>query len=100
MTAEEGIFHITSNPKGFFVNRSTRYLFDPRPAVNPHFSHELFVTLLGASASLRASWQNICLHSQREGESEDGYEQSSAGGRPVGALDVVSALYSQARCIV
>ena len=70
-------------------------MFDPRPAVNPHFSHELFVTLLGASASLRSSWHKICLDSQRDVDSEDGAEQSRAGGRHTGALDVVSTLYCQ-----
>jgi hypothetical protein len=44
---EEAVFHITCTPSGFYVNKSTRHSFDPSPTVNAHFSHELFVTLLG-----------------------------------------------------
>ena len=99
------MFHITSTPKGFFVNRCTRQVFDPRPAPNPHFSHELFNTLLDVSSSLRTSWQNICVNAsvdlgegEGEGEGEgrgEGYEDFNGDTTNSGALDVVTALCSQ-----
>ena len=98
---EEGVFHVTSTPKGFFVNRCTRQVFDPRPAPNPHFSHELFNTLLDVSSSLRASWQNICVNASVdavEGEGErgdEGSEEFNGDTTNSGALDVVTALCSQ-----
>lgn len=58
--AEEGVFHITCIPTGFYVNKSSRQYFDPSPATISHFSHELFTTLLGVSASLRSAWSTHC----------------------------------------
>lgn len=85
---EEAVFHITCSPAGFYVNKSTRYSFDPTPTVNAHFSHELFVTLLGASASLRAAW---AASTSTPKVIQKGLDIST------GALDVVSALYAQGR---
>ena len=85
---EEAVFHITCTPAGFYVNKSTRYLFDPAPTANAHFSHELFLTLWGASASLRTSWHAFTTAAKVSPKS---LEQST------GALDVVSALYAQGR---
>ena len=87
---EEGVFHITCCPSGFYINRSTRLIFDPLHAVNAHFSHELFSTLLGASASLRNTWhihrtENIVVNT------------STAIDLEPGALDVVCTFYSQGR---
>ena len=101
-TVEEGIFHVTSTPRGFFVNRCTRTVFDPRPAPNPHFSHELFTTLLDVSSSLRASWHSICANANASvDEGEEGGDEGSeseelnADSMNSGALDVVTALCSQ-----
>lgn len=85
---EEAILHITCTPSGFYVNKSTRHSFDPTPNANANFSHELFTTLLGASASLRASWQALCTAVPKVQSKR--LETSTA-------LDVVSALYAQGR---
>jgi hypothetical protein len=84
------VFHVTCTSGGFYVNKSTRYSFDPTPAVNAHFSHELFVTLLGASPSLRSSWHGLCTYKPTTTTIKR--PDSSSG-----ALDVVSTLYSQGR---
>ena len=104
---------MTSTPKGFFVNRCTRSVFDPRPAPNPHFSHELFNTLLDMSTSLRVSWQNLCVNaSEAVGEGEGEGEGGGGGGggdednneyngdaSNSGALDVLTALCSQVSAV-
>jgi protein TIF31 len=54
----DGLFQVTAIASGFFVNRSTKSRFDPRPAEHPCFSHELLVTILGHSASIRNYWKN------------------------------------------
>ena len=87
---EEGVIHITCCPSGFYVNRSTRLIFDPLHAVNAHFSHELYSTLLGASASLRNTWH---VHRTEEAVSK---ASTNLDYNPY-ALEVVSTLYSQGR---
>ena len=105
---EEGVFHVTSTPKGFFVNRCTRSVFDPRPAPNPHFSHELFNTLLDVSTSLRVSWQNLCVNASEvvaegegevEGRGEAGDNEYNGDTSNSGALDVLTALFSQVSAV-
>lgn len=54
----DGVFQVTAIASGFFVNRSTKSRFDPRPAEQACFSHELLVTILGHSASIRNYWRN------------------------------------------
>ena len=107
------MFHVTSTPRGFFVNRCTRSVFDPRPAPNPHFSHELFNTLLDVSSSLRVSWQNLCLNASEvvgEGEGEvegrgeggggdDGDNEYNGDTSNSGALDVLTSLCSQVSAV-
>jgi Clustered mitochondria len=87
---EEAVLHITCCPSGFYVNKSTRYFFDPTPAANAHFSHELFFTLLGSSLSLRTAWHAVCTVAPKVNPSKP-LETTT------GALDVVSTLYSQGR---
>lgn len=57
---DEPILNITAVPTGFYVNRSTvengSYKFDPAPASNPCFSHELLDCILQASESMRNAW--------------------------------------------
>jgi len=51
--------HITAVPTGFYVSRSSsgsKPKFDPSPAANPCFSHELLDCLLQHSDSLRNVW--------------------------------------------
>lgn len=49
-------FHVTAFPSGFYVNRSNDRNFDPAPANDPCFSHELLDCLLQRSSSLRQAW--------------------------------------------
>lgn len=85
------MFHITSGPTGFFVNKSNRYTFDPLPASSACFSHELFGTLLSISASLKSAWYDIC-NNKSVGNSTN----SNKGGNS-GALNVIKAFYAQGR---
>lgn len=52
----EGKIHVTAIPVGFYVNRSSGTKFDPSPAADPCFSHELLDCLLQHSNSLRCAW--------------------------------------------
>lgn len=54
----EGVVHITAIPTGFYVNRSSGddINFDPAPAAQPCFSHELLDCLLMKSPALRLAW--------------------------------------------
>ena len=59
---EKNVIHITAVPTGFFVNKSSSldgsHRFDPSPAPEPCFSHELLDCLLKCSASFRRSWED------------------------------------------
>lgn len=77
--------YITAIPTGFYVNRSTSagntFKFDPAPAVQPCFSHELLDCLLQCSESLRQSWEEALAASKSRAEmtakmNEDGPFQS------------------------
>lgn len=57
-TLDDGVLHITSTPAGFYVNNTSHNGFDPRPAANCHFSHELLYTLLSASPSFFNAWNS------------------------------------------
>lgn len=58
---DEPILCITAIPMGFYVNRSKveneSYKFDPSPAADLCFSHELLDCILRASESTRQAWQ-------------------------------------------
>jgi len=84
---EEGVFHITSTGKGYYVNKSTRLIFDPNPNTKSHFSSELFTTLLGVSCSARSVWHTLCTHN----EPVNTMDLSS------GALDTINSFYNQGR---
>ncbi len=85
-TASEGTFHITATLKGFYVNKCNRNHFDPAPSVpNAPVSHDLFTTLLGVSASLRAAWAKVTA------------APSSTPSEDSGPLDLVATLYAQGR---
>lgn len=55
-TVDDGVLHVTCTRSGFYINNTSHNGFDPRPATNPHFSHELLYTLLSASPSFFAAW--------------------------------------------
>jgi protein TIF31 len=42
------------------VNKSNRNTFDPSPAANPFFAHDLFGTICGYSQQVRAAWATLC----------------------------------------
>lgn len=62
--ASEDVVHVTAVPAGFYVNKTTiapegygePYVFDPCPADNACYSHELLDCLLQYSKSLRSAW--------------------------------------------
>lgn len=64
----EDIVHVTAVPSGFYVNKTSiapegygePYVFDPRPAENACYSHELLDCLLQYSKSLRSAWVSWC----------------------------------------
>lgn len=85
---EEGTFHITAVPSGFYVSKSTRNHFDPSPAQVCHFSHELFLTLQSASPSFNAAWSSLSAISGYEGNSDRNGS---------GALDLFASLFVQGR---
>lgn len=69
---EEPILNITAIPTGFYINRSTvedgAYKFDPSPAADPCFSHELLDCMLQASESIRQAWQTALVASKERAE--------------------------------
>jgi protein TIF31 len=77
--------HVTAIPTGFYVNRSSskgnKPNFDPAPAAQPYFAHELLDCLLQCSESLRESWEEALAASKTRAEltarlNEDGPFQS------------------------
>jgi protein TIF31 len=42
------------------VNKSNRNTFDPTPAANPFFAHDLFGTICGYSQQVRTAWTTLC----------------------------------------
>lgn len=70
--AHEGTFIITATARGFYVNKSNRSFFDPSPASNAHFSHNLFSTLLSISLTLRNAWKTLCENSMLLLEKQSG----------------------------
>ena len=87
VTNDEGVFHITAIPSGFYVNKSSRAFFDPNPAAVAHFSHELFNTLMSVSTSLRLAWQKFTSTNL----------DSLAEGIQPGALDTIATTLVQGR---
>ena len=91
VTATEGVLHITCTSKGFFVNRSSRNFFDPRPsASNPGFSHSLFDTLYSVLPTFRKS-----VLQNKEKKSGEGHDSSEAVKNDK-ALDSLMSLYTTA----
>ena len=70
---------------GFYVNKCNRSHFDPSPATNHCFSHELFDTLLQASPTLKAAWASAT--APRSAQLEE----------TASPLDVMAWMYSQGR---
>jgi protein TIF31 len=81
----DGILQITACPSGFYINKSTRHSFDPSPALNSHFSHELFPLLCKACPTLQMAWSSF------ENINRDIINDNQ------GALDDIATLFSQGR---
>ena len=76
--SNEGVVHVTATAMGFYVNRTSpnssiveegvggenqnTLIFNPSPAKNDCFSHELLDCLLKRSKSLRSSWVSNSFH--------------------------------------
>ena len=62
--ASKDVVHITAVPSGFYVNKTSiapegygePFVFEPRPAENACYSHELLDCLLQYSKTLRSAW--------------------------------------------
>jgi hypothetical protein len=72
------------------VSKCNRSHFDPSPATNHCFSHELFETLLKASPTLRSAWASLCATRNVAG-------QQSTETDTTTPLDVMAWMYSQGR---
>jgi hypothetical protein len=59
LPGNEEKIHITAIPAGFYVNLSTGNKFNPAPASQHCFSHELLDCLLQKSSTLRSAWVSI-----------------------------------------
>ncbi len=65
------VIHITVTPDGFYVNKTSRGRFDPGPAFNPHFSHELLFTLMKASTSFSEAWSKAVAQARARSSQPD-----------------------------
>ena len=59
VVTDEGPIHITAIQNGFFVNKSTRHVFNPTAVTSACFSHELLETLASVSPSCSKSLSNL-----------------------------------------
>lgn len=73
------------------MNKCNRSYFDPSPAANHCFSHELFETLLKASPSLRSAWSSVLATRNSVGQAAQADAESAT------PLDVMAWMYSQGR---
>ncbi len=65
------VIHITVTPDGFYVNRTSHGRFDPGPAFNPHFSHELLFTLIRASSAFSEAWSEAVSQARTRSKQPD-----------------------------
>lgn len=82
-TVDSGILQITACPNGYYVNSSSRSVFDPLPAAKPRFSHSLLECLLLASPAFKEAWVTL-----------------GSGGRnrfPAHTLDTIATYFAQGR---
>jgi protein TIF31 len=59
--ADDEKVYVTAIPAGFYINTSTIETFNPAPASQACFSHELLDCLLQKSNSLRYAWVSLYL---------------------------------------
>lgn len=68
LTASDGTLFLTTTAKGFYVNKSTRYIFDPSPLSQTGFSHELFNAIMLSYSKAREAWKHL-IHKSIESSS-------------------------------
>lgn len=92
----DGIYHITCNNKGFYVNNSSNDSFDPKPKPKmAYFSHDLFLTMCSASKRFYQAWNQLLksfefvnsLKSSVQDEREDGSIEGVIEGAVEGAIE-------------
>ena len=86
VVTDDASFQVTGVASGFYVNKSTKGAFDPTPADNAHFSHELLFTLLSYSPSLRSSWESFLQRSAVEESTKN-----------VTVFDYIATFYAQGK---
>lgn len=77
--ANEGTVYITATSQGFYVNRCSRHYFDPSPAHNAFFAHDLFTTLYGFSDGVKQAWDKLS-------EAADAASSSQLAAEPLDAV--------------
>ncbi len=65
------IIHITVTPDGFYVNRTSHRRFDPGPAFNPNFCHELLFTLMRSSSAFSEAWSKAVAQARTRSSQPD-----------------------------
>jgi hypothetical protein len=88
--------HITAQNSGFYVNKSSTSTFDPSPAANANFSHELLDTLIAASPAISHGWAAVSKKIDQLATKSNDQEDDIATVKP-NALESVAALYAQGR---
>jgi protein TIF31 len=88
--------HITAQNSGFYINKSSTSTFDPSPAANPNFSHELLETLIASAPAISQGWaavsKKIDQQTTKLNDQDDDIATTKAN-----ALESVAALYAQGR---
>ena len=79
------------------MNKSTKQTFDPSPAANPFFSHELLVTLMDIFPELRSAWIAGLSSATSPETNTEPEDTSSTVPRAPRALDGIASLYAQGR---
>ena len=88
-TAANSVVHITAMNGGFYVNNSTLNNFDPSPASNAHFSHELLHTIMGINEDFKLQWEALGL------KLEPSDKNPIISDAPADALQSIAALFQQ-----
>ena len=82
-------FHVTATSKGFYVNRSSRTVFDARPAEFPHFSSLLLNTILSRAGVVRkiySSYLRAVVSCVTPKEERDDKESNDVTGQALGLI--------------
>ena len=89
--------HITAQSHGFYINKSSTSIFDPSPASNANFSHELLETLIASSPAISNSWNAISKRIDQELAKSLRNTEEDIATIKANSLEPVAALYAQGR---